>query len=209
MKLYGVALFLIGCAWLCTAHRALAQEGDESALDDGDSYGYGEEPPPPPKNLTLSLSPLHVLVPMAEAQAEVRAGSYLGFAVIGGGGRVSAETSKGATLHFPAYELGGQAVFYPSRAFENFQLGAEAIYLHVGIEDVIGTKRVTGLSAGLTLGGFLGYKWIDPSGFTVFMQGGASTMVLPAHLKNELGQSATLKENSLYLLLNLNVGWSF
>ncbi len=172
------------------------------------SDGFYDDPPDLPKTVTLTLSPIHVLIPMLEMQAEVRVGDFLGLSVIGGGGRLMAKNAAGKERHFGAYEYGGQIAFYPSSVFKGLQLGAEALWMHVDVADVIGTDRVTGLGAGLTLGPFIGYKWIEEPGFTVFVQGGCSITAIHTPAKNTLGQDATSKEPDLLLLLNFNVGWS-
>ena len=50
---------------------------------------------------------------------------------------------------------------------------------------------------------------IADMGFTLFLQGGFTVMIVHAKAENSLGQSATTKENDLLLLLNVNLGWSF
>ena len=81
--------------------------------------------------------------------------------------------------------------------------------MHVAIEDVIGNARVSGLGAGFSTGPFIGYKWISEIGFSVFLQGGFSLVLVRATATNDLGQSATKNENEILMLLNVNLGWSF
>jgi Protein of unknown function (DUF3575) len=168
-----------------------------------------DQAPPPTSYVTLTLSPIHLLIPMFEAQAEVRILPMLSVAAIGGFGRVSVENTDGDKMKFDAYEVGGQVVYYPSDDFRAWQLGVEAIYMHMNIEEVIGNERVSGLGAGFAAGPLLGYKWISEPGFTLFLQGGFTVMLDKAEAKNDLGQRATLKENDLFPLLNANLGWSF
>lgn len=179
---------------------ALGAQAQESSYD---------EPLPPSELVTVSISPLHLFIPMLELQVELRLGELFGIAAIGGVGTLTVETSDGDQLSFPAQEVGGQLVFYPTEAFRNWQLGVEALLLRVEIDERIGSDRVTGLGAGLSAGPFLGYKWISDVGFSVFVQGGFTVAVVKSEATNDLGQSATVKENDLLLLLNVNVGWSF
>jgi hypothetical protein len=207
MRSLGVRSHWFSCVFL----TAFAVAGLAHAQDaDGYQGGYYDEPPAKLSNLTLTISPFHLFIPMLVLQAEVRAGDYLGFAVIGGGGRLDAQTSDKKVLHFNAYQAGVQVVAYPFEPFQKMQLGIEALWLHVTVDPVtLGARRVTGLGAGLTVGPFIGYKWISEPGFSVFIQGGFKVLVSQAHAKNDLGQSATVHENDLVLLLNMDIGWSF
>jgi Protein of unknown function (DUF3575) len=208
-------VFLLG-TWLAASNLVHAQDADAdvgvpppSFYDDPPNLFGPEPPPPPPSHFTLSMSPIHLLIPMLEMQAEVRVLPALGVSVIGAYGRIAGLTSTGEKLDFDAYELGGQVAYYTSEDFRGLHLGVEVLYLRVDVEKTIGSERVSALGAGVTVGPMLGYKWISEPGFSVFLQGGFSVAVLKAEAKNDLGQSASDEASDIFLLLNVNLGWSF
>jgi len=167
------------------------------------------EPPPEPQHfLSFTLSPLHLIFPIAELTIEVKAADLVGIALVGGVGTVSAVTFSDQDLTFMAYEFGVQGVVYPIEPFESLQLGAELLYLQVSVEDEIGNQQVEGLGAGLAVGPLVGYKLLTSIGFTFFVQGGVSFVAIRAEAENDLGESATEDESRVLPLLNLNVGWS-
>src|SRR5689334_1254199 len=101
--------------------------------------------------VSLTFSPLHLLFPIFEAQAEVRIVPAVGLAVIGGIGSMKADvpTSCGGgvvagtcshSVRFGVTEVGGQVAVYPLADFRSLELGAEVLWLHVNgeVEDVTG-----------------------------------------------------------------------
>jgi hypothetical protein len=197
------ALLLQGVLGVCLAAPCLTAQAQ-----DYPEYAAEPEPASDPV-VTLSLSPLHLFIPILEAQLELRVSDGLGLSVFGGGGRITMHSTDGDELHFAAWEVGAQAAAYPFDVFKGFELGVEALWLHVSLEDEIGDNRISGTGAGLSIGPFLGYKWIAAVGFSVFLQAGFSALVAQAQGKNDLGQRASVDENDLLLLLNFNLGWSF
>ncbi len=150
--------------------------------------------------VSITFSPLHLIQPVFEAQAEVRVLPALGLAGIGGIGR---GTHEGIT--FSVLELGGQIAAYPLDDFRSLQFGAEVLWIHVGGE--VGDVKGTG--AGTAVGPFVGYKLITRHGFTFFAQGGAQYIFVKAEASNSAGDTAEDSESGFIPLLNLNFGWSF
>lgn len=191
-----VGACVLALALIAPAANARAQE-------------YYEPEPEKPHTLTVSISPLHLILPIVELQAELRVIDHLGVSLIGGYGRLTAKSSTDDVLHFSALELGGQLVWYPKEIFEGLHLGAEAMWLEATLDEPLGTTRYSGVGAGFSVGPLIGYKWIHESGFSVFVQGGFTVLLSRAHVKNDLGQEATAKENEILVLLNVNLGWTF
>ena len=176
-----------------------------------------EEPPLPPepsqdedsrKNhdrqvVSITLSPIHLLFPVFEAQIEVKPTPHLGLAVIGGIGSTKYESSIGDTK-FAVYELGAQIIGYPLRDFSSLQLGAEVMYLHVSTEQING-QNVSAAAGGVAVGPLVGYKVLTKAGFTFFVQGGFEYVAIKAN--DDQGNNA--EQSSVIPLLNLNLGWSF
>lgn len=151
--------------------------------------------PESPRTVTLTVSPLHAIaLPMAELMAEFRPVPRLGIALIGGLGRVEA---NGITA--TATEAGAQASYYVFRDFVGMHLGGEVLYLHLG--DIEQDMTVT--AEGLSVGAFIGWKYVHASGFTFLAQGGASVIAARAESMN-----SSAEQQKVYPLLNLNLGWS-
>ena len=163
--------------------------------------------------MTLSFSPLHLILPVLELQAELRLGRYVGLTAFGGVGRVTVEVqdsydprdSDDETLTL--YEAGATLSFYPLEPFEGLTLGAELDWVHVSSDD-IGDESVEGLATGLSVGPLLGYKHISAAGFTVVVQGGVARIALHAEASDEAGTEEEDDEQWVPIL-NLNLGWSF
>ena len=68
--------------------------------------------------------------------------------------------------------------------------------------------EVTGAGDGLSIGPFVGYKWISRGGFTFDGQGGLAYLAVKARASDG-ATSSTASDNRIYPLLNVNVGWSF
>jgi hypothetical protein len=150
--------------------------------------------------VSITFSPLHLIQPVFEAQAEVRLLPALGLAAIGGVGSLRHE---GTT--FSVLELGGQIAAYPLDDFRSLQFGAEVLWIHVGGEK----GDVTGTGAGTAVGPFVGYKLVTRHGFTFFAQGGAQYVFVKAEASNSAGETAEGSDSTFIPLLNLNFGWSF
>ncbi|HXK18558.1 MAG TPA: hypothetical protein VNG33_12185 [Polyangiaceae bacterium] len=161
-------------------------------------------------HVSLTFSPLHLLLPMFEAQVEVLVVPHLGIAAIGGVGSVSAAASD-PTLgnqKFSAYELGAQVVGYPLRDYSGLQLGAEFLWIHVSTETFAG-QQVSAEAGGGAVGPLVGYKWLTKIGFTAFVQGGFEYLVVKSNAADDQGHTAEAKQSAFIPLLNFNLGWSF
>ena len=161
--------------------------------------------PPPPvrahRNASLTISPVHLILPMAELTAEFRPAANVGVAIIGGIGRVTGTTGL-QTITATATEIGAQFNYYFLRDFTGLHAGVEAIYLHIG--DIEQDSTVT--AAGLAAGPYLGYKWTSGVGFTLMAQLGVEFVI--ARAKSSSTMMMAEQKNTIPLL-NLNAGWSF
>ncbi len=170
-------------------------------------------PPQPPRDVTLSFSPLHLLLPVLELQAELRLGNYFGLTAFGGVGRVTVEVpdsydpratdEEALTL----YEAGAILSVYPLEPFRSLMLGVELDWVHVSSDD-LGDESIQGFATGLSLGPLLGYKHVSAAGFTVVVQGGVARIALHAEASDEAGTDEEDDEQWVPIL-NLNLGWSF
>jgi hypothetical protein len=178
--------------------------------------GYGPPPypapmappePPPEHDVSLTFSPLHLFLPVLEVTGEFRIHKIMGIAAIGGIGSISIENAgPDVPSHAAVYELGGQYRVYPIGSFEHgMQLGVEALYLHVSVENA----TVSGFGSGLALGPFVGYKIITSVGFTFDAQLGVEFLAVKAQVQDNGGQTASATDKATIPLLNLNIGWSF
>jgi hypothetical protein len=160
----------------------------------------------PRRVLSVTFSPLHLVLPVFEVTAEVRALDELGIAAVLGGGRVSEEaTATDPALSAPVVEVGLQARYYLLGDFRHgLQLGAEALYIYVS-DDV---ETVSATVHGLSAGPFLGYKYTADVGFTFDGQVGFQRLGLSGEASDGT-QVVTEQQSDWSLLLNLNVGWSF
>jgi len=176
---------------------------------------YAEPPEPagrarPSRFLSLTFSPLHLLIPVFEAQGEVRIAPHFAAALIGGFGNVKVEDSDPAVdgQRFSAFELGGQLVGYPLREFDSLQLGAEVLWVHVSTDEVNG-RAISADAAGVAVGPFVGYKLITRHGFTFVAQGGFQYVTARGEASDEAGNTEQAEESQFIALVNLNIGWSF
>jgi hypothetical protein len=147
--------------------------------------------------VALTVSPIHLVIPMAEVTAEVRLAPKLGLAVVGGLGRMrSGLTNEPIDL----IEGGASIRYYVVGSFRSgVQLGAEALYVHASTQDMTVDVKARGLG----LSPFVGYKWTHRSGFTFDGQIGASYMAARAKEANQSAETSKVGP-----MLNLNVGWS-
>lgn len=163
----------------------------------------------------LSFSPVHLILPMAEVMAEFRVHPKIGVAAIGGYGKVTVRSlavSRGPSspllstqeTSVSVYEVGGQFVGYPLGTFDHgMQVGAEVLYLGASTSAQQGDVKVVASGAGLSTGGFVGYKLATRVGFTFNVQGGVGYLAVQAS-----GGGASASDSRIYPLLNANVGWS-
>jgi hypothetical protein len=163
--------------------------------------------------VSLTFSPLHLLLPLVEVQAEYKLIDGLGLSLIGGYGWPTAaiedENGVEEDVRFDVIEVGTQVMWYPLRKFRSLELGAEVMYLHVWTNEPVGTENATGLASGVALGPLVGYKFIVGPGFTGFVQGGVQFIAVHAEASDDTGASESDDASAVSLNLNLNLGWSF
>lgn len=164
----------------------------------------------PNRVVSLTFSPLHLLLPVVEIEAELKMAPHFGVGVIGGIGSINSQTVDPgyADQSFSVYELGGQLVGYPLRDFSSLQLGAEVMWLHVSTNTYQG-HAVEANAGGVAIGPLIGYKVLADVGFTCVVQGGFQYMAVRAHASDSEGNSARAETSDFVPLLNLNLGWSF
>jgi hypothetical protein len=159
------------------------------------------------RDVSVTISPLHLLMPLAEVDVEARLGDFLGLAVLGGIGQVSVEDSLDREQDFAAYEVGVRFIGYPLEPFESLQVGAEVLWVKVSSDELQGGS-VQGAASGVAAGPFLGYKLITRGGFTLFVEGGVEYMFIRAEASD--ATETQREEDSRWIpLLNANLGWSF
>ncbi|HEY5947139.1 MAG TPA: hypothetical protein VIV40_16665 [Kofleriaceae bacterium] len=146
---------------------------------------------------SVTWSPVHLVMPLVELQADYNVVPNMGVGVILGGGRVSDDTNM---ITATAYEVGGQYNYYFMHPFSGLHAGFEGLYLHLG--DIEQDSTVSG--AGLSVGPYVGYKLETDIGFTFIAQGGVAVLAVKAESSTQMQSDKTV-----YPLLNLNVGWSF
>jgi hypothetical protein len=157
-------------------------------------------------HISLTISPLHLVLPVAEFTVEGRIVDSIGLAGILGLGSVTGEYDDGTTETFFAYELGGQFRYYLLGDFDHgMQIGLEALF--VGVDTEI--ESVQAIGNGLAVGPFIGYKIAIDAGFTFDAQLGIQYLAIKAEASDASGTSATASEKRVIPLLNLNLGWSF
>lgn len=161
-----------------------------------------DAPPASPSSrpsVAITISPVHLVIPMAEVTVEARVADRFGIAAIAGIGSFrDAVTDTRIAL----YEGGASARYYALGSFgKGLQVGAEAVYVFAATDNTDVEVR----AAGLALSPFVGAKWTHSSGFTLEGQGGVSFMALRA--KAETG--AMSERSGIGPMLNLNLGYSF
>jgi hypothetical protein len=149
------------------------------------------------QKVTVTWSPIHLVLPVVELEAEFSPAPHVGGAVILGAGQVSNESE---TITATVYEAGLQFNYYFMDNFSGLHAGAEVVYAHVGGVDQDATATGLGLSAGP----YGGYKLLTSIGFTFVAQLGAQVVHISAENSTDMKS-----ENKVGVLLNLNIGWSF
>jgi len=193
---------------LVLAILALSARADAQAPAP-EPYRMPVSPALPDRSLSVTVSPVHLLFPMLEGTVEYRLGPRLGLAGVAGLGSISVESGADST-RFVAVEAGASVRYYPLGSFQGgLQVGAEALYVYLAVDESTTSVVVSGASDGLSLGPFVGYKWTGRSGFTFDGQLGLAVAAYHAHAEDSAGGSSSADSSSVFPLLNLNVGWSF
>jgi hypothetical protein len=175
-------------------------------------------PPVPTRIISLTFSPLHLQYPVVELMAEVRLfaknGRAVSAAFIAGYGKLSqvVEMQSGLqkdTLHPKSTTLGGQLLYYPLGDFRSLHIGGEVMIVkYLGLELEKG-QNITTLGDGVAVGPFLGYKYLDNTGFTASAQLGIDYMVRRLHEPAAGTKLSSGTPSHWFPIINVNVGWSF
>jgi hypothetical protein len=151
-----------------------------------------------PTKVTVGVYPLDLLGPMFVGGFELRGPGHLSGALIGGYGTppyVSALDKK------KFYEIAGQLRYYAGGSFDGgIHVGAEVMWLG-------GPTSVDATAAGanLSVGGFVGFKYVLRAGLTIDSQLGIRGVV--KHQKLDDGVEKT--GNDTQLLTRFLIGWTF
>lgn len=161
-------------------------------------------------DFALTVSPLHLIVPMLELTGELRLGEDFGVAAVLGFGRLSDEVTRAdGTLEderLTIYEGGAQLRYYLLGNFEQgLQIGVEGLYVYVDRDE---DETLDASAEGLTVGGFLGYKYTAGGGFTAEAQVGMGYLVVDGRGEAS-GETTRESDEDTVPLLNINLGWSF
>ena len=147
-------------------------------------------------NVSLTFSPVHLFLPVVEVTGEFRLPLDFSLAAIGGFGAI-----EGITV----WEAGAQARYYLIGSFEHgMPIGVEALYAGGSAAEA----GVTATANGIAVGPFVGYKLATDIGFTFDAGVGFQYFTVTAHASNSEA-SATVSDNKIIPLINLNIGWSF
>jgi len=163
------------------------------------------EPKPHGHSMNLSISPIHLLFPVAEVQAELYVHELASVALIGGYGQITATRSGGDSVTFDVLEVGGQArAWFYGSSQEGAMAGVEVLYLRVDGE----FDDVTGVGAGAAISALAGYRWVWNAGFLIDLNGGVSYLAARAEATD--GEDTdTQSDSQIAPALNFNLGWAF
>ena len=163
------------------------------------------EPEPRGETVTVTVSPVHLVLPVVEAQIEYYASELISVAILGGGGTITTELSDGESVTFDVLEVGGQARAYFYGSSEGgAHAGVEVMYVKLD-GDVDG---VTGVGSGLAGGAIAGYKWVFGPGFVLDLNGGIGFGRVDAEATDG-DETETKSETQALPIININIGWAF
>ena len=168
------------------------------------SIAHADVEPDPQHTVSLTFSPIHLILPVFEAQAELRLDPQIGLAVIGGIGAVSVDTTDGSASAL-VFEVGAKFAWYAVGDFEEgMQLGLEVLYVGVSGDGEDELDDVKFVGSGIGISPFIGYNIVADVGFTFEAQVGPAFIIATASSSD--GDSAS--EVGIGPMLNLNIGWS-
>ena len=162
-----------------------------------------KETEPELRSVAVTLSPLHVLVGVAEVAFEGRLARKFGLGGILGGGSLGpppwAPQTSGRT---PILEIGLSPRYYVIGTFDHgMQIGAEGMVIAAWASS--GSTSATAIGVGVAP--YIGYKFTAPIGFVVEVQAGGGYTFAVA----QASSGSTAAAQGAYFLLNLNAGWAF
>jgi hypothetical protein len=151
-----------------------------------------------PTRVTVGWYPLDLLGPMVVGGFELRGPGHLSGALIGGYGTppyVSGLESK------KFYEIAGQLRYYAGGSFDGgIHVGAEVQWLG-------GPTSVDATAAGanLSIGGFVGFKYVLRAGLSIDSQIGIRGVVV----RQKLDEGIERTGKDTQLLTRFMIGWTF
>jgi hypothetical protein len=152
-----------------------------------------------PAKMTISISPILLFSPIFQGIFEYKIMDKLGVAGILGFGDI---TDPDTDITASIFEIGGQANYYVWGDFrKGLHVGTQLLYLYAWFDD--DSISITG--NGLSLGGYLGYKYSFDFGLALLIQLGYQGVV--ANAEADTGEEASGSDSGV--LFNLNMGWTF
>jgi hypothetical protein len=156
--------------------------------------------------LSLSISAPHLIAgPIFEVQLEFDASDKLSLAALGGWGQTVSEPDADTRVKLDVWNAGGQVRYLADGNFDkNLHLGVEAMY--TGVQEGPGDDQLGVFvhRRGLSVGPFVGGKYIAEVGLTVEAQVGIAYEGLVGEVSNSSGETGGFAP-----IANVNIGWSF
>lgn len=172
-----------------------------------------------PRCTSITIEPLSAMITTLSVGVERRIASQVGVTGLVGVGLTS-RVSIGDRVHrysvgpsaealedvrYGRVHLGALASWY-ARELDGMHVSLELVYVHHGWAEPQ-RQSIDSFSTN----GYVGYKWIHPSGFTLAIQAGLGLVL--THGEDEMSDGVILdREGTLgpvHLAANGNVGWTF
>ncbi|MEZ4471683.1 MAG: hypothetical protein R3F60_12945 [bacterium] len=147
-----------------------------------------------PPGVVVSVSPAHLLLPLAEVQVEAPLSARLAVVLIAGAGAIALDPARRYTV----LEGGGQVRLYPVPD-AGAHLAVEALASHAAGRE--------GQASSLGAGALAGWQW--ESDQLVVEVGAGAGYRLARHHAHADGRALTHGERGLQPILNLNLGYRF
>ncbi len=191
---------------LLTAAFVFALDSDAHA---DDVYGGSTADPVSSETtrmLSISLSGPHLIAgPIYELQLEIAASDEVSIAALGGWGQTVSEPTPGTRVKLDVWNAGGQVRYLAEGNFDkNLHLGLEAMYTDVQQGPGDDELGIFVHRRGLSVGPFVGGKYITEVGLTAEAQVGLAYEGLVSET-----ESGSESPGRFVPIANLNVGWSF
>lgn len=156
--------------------------------------------------LSLSISAPHLIAgPIFEVQVEFDASDKLSIAAMGGWGQTVSEPAEDTRVKLDVWNAGGQVRYLADGNFDkNLHLGLEAMYTDVQEGPGDDELGIFVHRRGLSVGPFVGGKYITEVGLTAEAQVGLAYEGLVGETSGGSEQGGRFVP-----IANLNIGWSF
>ena len=146
-----------------------------------------------PHSVALTFGPVEAIFGVAQVSVEGRLTRKFGLAGIVGGGSFGAPVSGGD--RFPVFIAGISPRYYLVGDFDHgMQLGTQ-------VSTIAAWKPSESTIVAVGAGSYIGYKYTDPTGFTLELRGGVGYA--------SAFQSGSTTISSVVPLANINLGWAF